>query len=101
MYSVVLCTIKKSYAKRIADALVRERLAACVNVVSVKSVYCWKKKVVNAGESLLVIKTRSSLFARLEKKIKSIHSYTTPGIVELKISGGNKKYLDWVKSSTA
>ncbi len=101
MYSVVLCTAKKRDARRIAYILVKGRLAACVNIVPVKSVYRWKGKIANGGESLLLIKTRPSLFARLAKTIESVHPYTTPEIVELKASKGNKKYLDWVKSSTA
>ncbi len=100
MYSVVLCTAKKHDARRIANIIVKERLAACVNIVPVKSVYRWEGKVANENESLLLIKTKSSLFAKLAKTIKSAHPYRMPEILELKVSGGNKKYLDWIKSST-
>ncbi|MBI3412864.1 MAG: divalent-cation tolerance protein CutA [Candidatus Aenigmarchaeota archaeon] len=100
MYSVILCTSKRAEAKKIAAVLVKEKLAACVNIVPVDSVYRWKGKLVKNRESLMVIKTKSSLFNRLKKRIRSLHSYTVPEIIELKISKGDKKYLRWVGLST-
>lgn len=101
MYSVVLCTSKKQEAKRIANALVREKLAACVNIVPmVSSVYRWKGKIMKDEEALMVIKTKSSLFMKIVKRIKSLHSYAVPEIIELKITKGNKDYLNWITEST-
>lgn len=101
MYSIVLCTSKPNEAKKIASTLVKERLAACVNIVpSVNSVYRWKGKIVKNNEALMIIKTRSSAFGKLERRIESMHSYSVPEIIELKIKKGNKNYLRWISEST-
>ncbi|MBI4174541.1 MAG: divalent-cation tolerance protein CutA [Candidatus Aenigmarchaeota archaeon] len=100
MYSVVLCTSKRNEAKKMAITLVKERLAACVNVFPVSSVYRWKGKIVKDSETLMVIKAKSSLFGKLSERIKSLHSYSIPEILEIKVSRGNKKYLDWLSDST-
>ncbi len=100
MYSVVLCTSKQAESKKIAEVLVKEKLAVCVNIVPVNSVYRWKGGATANKESLMVIKTKSSLFNKLERRIKHLHSYSVPEIIELKITKGNKKYLDWVSAST-
>jgi periplasmic divalent cation tolerance protein len=89
-------------ARRIASALVEERLAACVNVVPrVTSVYRWKGKVEEARESLLVIKSRAALSKRLVARVRALHSYSLPEIVTLPISSGSPDYLRWVRESTS
>lgn len=66
----------------IAQAVVTERLAACVNIVSgVRSVYRWNDKLVNDDECLLIMKTTESGFERLRDRIQSLHSYDVPEIV--------------------
>lgn len=98
---VVFVTVSNAReAKKIAQALVREKLAACVNEVPhVKSTYWWKGKIESAGEVLLIIKTQSAKFGALQNRIKALHSYTVPEIISLPIQRGNPDYLAWIKDS--
>lgn len=101
-YRIVLCTIDSiENAKKLAHDLVKDRLAACVNIVSgVTSVYEWKNEICEDNEYLLIIKTKSDLYEKLEAKIKELHPYEIPEIVSLKIDKGSKSYLDWIKNNT-
>jgi periplasmic divalent cation tolerance protein len=84
-------------AERIAQALVEERLAACVNVVpGVVSVYRWKGAVHRDDELLLVIKTRAEKVEELRARLVALHSYELPEMVVLSIAGGHPPYLDWI-----
>jgi len=88
-------------AKGIARALVRERLAACVNVVpGVTSIYTWEGKTEESREVLLVIKSRRSLSKRLTARVRALHSYSVPEVVTVRIASGNPDYLKWVREST-
>lgn len=101
-YRIVLCTIDSiENAKMLAHKLVKEKLAACVNIVSsVTSVYEWKNEICEDDEYLLIIKTKSVLYEKLEAKIKELHPYDIPEIVSLKIDEGSKPYLDWIENNT-
>jgi len=88
-------------AKGIARALVKERLAACVNVVpGVASIYAWEGKLEESREVLLVIKSRRSLSGRLTARVRTLHSYSVPEVVTVPIASGNPDYLKWVREST-
>ena len=88
-------------ARRIARTLVRERLAACVNIVpGVRSIYAWKGKVEEAEEALLVLKSRAALSKRLAARVRVLHSYSVPEVVTLTVAGGNPDYLRWVREAT-
>ena len=85
-------------ARRLARALVVERLAACVNVLpGVASVYRWKGKVEEGREVLLLIKSTSARAKRLEARVRELHSYELPEILTLKIEGGSAAYLRWIR----
>lgn len=101
-YRIVLCTIDSiKNAKELAHNLVKARLAACVNIVSgVTSVYEWENAICEENEYLLIIKTKSDLYKKLETKIKEFHPYEVPEIVSLKIDNGSKSYLDWIEKNT-
>ena len=88
-------------ALKVARALVEERLAACANVVSpIRSIYRWEGKVWDEKEWLLIIKTQRSRFEELEKRVRSLHSYTTPEIIALPIVEGSSPYLRWIEEMT-
>jgi len=89
----------RAEARRIALALVDERLAACVNVTPVESIYFWKGKMVKTREWLLLAKTLARNAKRFEKRVCELHSYKVPCIVFYNAAGGFKKYFDWVKNS--
>ena len=88
-------------ALKIANALVQEHLAACVNLISpIRSIYRWEGKIWDEKEWLLIIKTQKQRFDELEQKVKSLHSYAVPEIISLPIITGAISYLDWIKENT-
>ncbi len=101
-YVVVFVTAKNAEeAQKIAKALTKRRLAACVNIVpEVDSHFWWKDKLENNKESLLIIKTKATLLPEIVKSVKRLHSYSVPEIIALPIIGGSKDYLDWIDSET-
>lgn len=96
MYCVVITTCKKDDEKKIIDALISSRLAACVNSWPVKSTYIWKGKVEEDEEYILFIKTKKERYKEVEEKIKSVHSYEVPEIICFDIKEGNESYLKWI-----
>ncbi len=95
---VVLITApNKDEAERIAEMLVSQGLAACVQMLTgMESVYRWKGKVQREQEVLLLAKTTRARFDDLESKVSAMHSYETPEIIALPISAGSEAYLRWV-----
>ena len=102
MHIVVLVTASsKEEADKIAQGLLEEKLAACVNIVEgMESRFWWQGKIDSAKEFLLIIKTRKTLFNKLAKKVQSLHSYTVPEIIAIPIISGSKAYLDWINDCT-
>jgi len=83
--------------KRIAATLVRERLAACVNLIPVaQSIYRWRGKVESAKEVLLLIKIRAADYRRVQSRIKALHPYELPEIISVGIAEGYAPYLAWI-----
>jgi len=97
---VVLVTAPRGKGMEIARKLIETRLAACVNVGNVSSVYWWQGRIEEDDEDILVIKTRLELINEIVEHIKSIHPYQVPEIIVLPIIGGYEKYLKWVRGST-
>ena len=97
---IIFCTCSNlKSARTIATTLVKEKLAACVNLLNVKeSIYEWKGKIVKDPEVLLIIKSPKKNFSKLKKRIKQLHPYSVPEIVALEPSKVNKKYKEWVLS---
>jgi len=99
---IVLVTCgSEEEALKIANALVEGQLAACVNLISpIRSIYRWEGKIWDEKEWLLVIKTQKKKFDELEKKVKSLHSYSVPEIIALPIMEGSSSYLKWLSEMT-
>ena len=99
---VVLMTAPgEEKALEIAEALVQEGLAACVNVVpQIRSVYRWKGAVQHDDEHPMLIKTTAGRYAALEQAIRAGHPYELPEIVAVPIEHGLPQYLDWVDTET-
>ncbi|XP_073271920.1 protein CutA, chloroplastic isoform X1 [Primulina huaijiensis] len=99
---VVYVTVPNQEAgKKLAESIVKERLAACVNrVPGVESIYEWKGEIQTDSEELLIIKTRESLLEALTEHVKANHEYEVPEVIALPIIGGNLQYLEWLKNST-
>ena len=96
---VVLVTCgSEEEALKIANALVEGHLAACVSLVSpIRSIYRWEGKIWDEKEWLLIIKTQKERFEELEKKVKSVHSYSVPEIISLPVGEGSLPYLNWLE----
>jgi periplasmic divalent cation tolerance protein len=98
---IVLSTAgSEEEARKIAQALVERRLAACVNIVGpIHSIYRWKGAVESAPEHLLIIKTTESAFPHVRDAIRELHSYELPECVMLTIEAGSEEYLKWITES--
>jgi periplasmic divalent cation tolerance protein len=87
-------------AERIAQALVTDKLGACVNVVpGVKSCYVWEGKLTWSNEVLLLVKTTRGRFDQLEDRVRAMHSYSVPEIVGVTIEDAFDKYIEWIDRS--
>jgi periplasmic divalent cation tolerance protein len=86
-------------AKRIARAVVKARLAACVNILpgALTSIYRWKGKVESARERLLLIKTSRKRLAKLQAEVERLHSYEVPEFIALPVVAGSRRYLVWLE----
>lgn len=102
-YQIVLTTCGDiQQATQIAETLVGEALAACVNIVpAVRSVYRWQDKIQVDEEVLLVIKSARGLYRAIEQRINELHSYELPEIVAVPIVTGANKYLQWINEQVA
>jgi len=100
---VVLMTAgSREEASRIAEMLVQAQLAACVQILpEMQSIYVWQGEVQREPEVLMLAKSTRSNFARLEREVRSLHSYETPEIIAVPIERGSAAYLEWLASSCA
>jgi len=90
----------KEQAENIAQSVVTDKLAACVNLASgIRSCYVWERKLTWSDEVLLLIKTTRGRFDQLQDRIKALHSYSVPEIVSVGIDDGFEKYIDWIDAS--
>jgi periplasmic divalent cation tolerance protein len=99
---VLVTTSTRDEAAAIAEAVVSERLAACVNIIpAIESVYRWEGKITRDSEALMIIKTTEERYPELERRVKELHSYSTPEVIAMKIERGSAQYLNWLRDSTA
>ena len=100
-YSVIFITASNAAeAGNIAASLVKEKLAACANVVGgVSSTYWWKGNIETADEVLVIAKSKTALVEKIIERVRQLHSYEVPEIIALPIESGNKAYLQWIEES--
>lgn len=100
LFQIVLTTCPdKLSAERIAQALVEEGLAACINILPpMQSIYRWKGKVEQACEQLLIIKSSCARFAAIRERIQALHPYELPEIIAVPIADGLPGYLAWLNN---
>ena len=98
MHIVIFITApNKKEAQKIASGLVKNKLAACVNIVDkIESVFFWNGKINRAKEVLLIVKSRKDKFKKIVKFVKANHSYQVPEIISLSITSGLASYLRWI-----
>jgi len=91
----------RAVAERLADTLVANNLAACVNILApCRSVYRWKGAVQHDEEHPLLIKTTAERYGALEAALRAGHPYELPEIIAVPIERGLPAYLDWVAAET-
>jgi periplasmic divalent cation tolerance protein len=100
-YGMLLTTVpSREDAAKIANLLLDEKLAACVQLLPIESFYVWDGKKQNEAELLLLIKTRTALFDDAIARIKAAHPYSVPQIVGMPFTAGFKDYLGWIDDVT-
>ena len=99
-YSIYVTTKDEDEAKKIGKTLVEEKLAACVNIHPIKSIYRWEENIEEESEAVMFVKTRDELVEEVIKRVKELHSYEVPCIVAFPIEKGNPDYLKWIGEST-
>ncbi len=101
-YGVLLTTApSRDEAAKIANLLIGEKLAACVQLLPIESFYVWHGKTQNEAEVLVLVKTRAALFESVIACIKAVHSYSVPEIVATVFTAGFQGYFDWIDVVTA
>ncbi len=98
--SIYITAGDEDEARRIGRTLVEEKLAACVNILPIKSIYRWEGNIEENGEVAMFVKTKAELADQVIDRVKELHSYEVPCIVSLPITKGNPDYLRWIEEST-
>ena len=91
----------KQSVTSIANKLVKKKLAACVNITNISSVYAWKGKIENQSEYLALFKTSKNNKSKLKKELQKLHPYDIPEIAEINVDSINQPYLKWLVDSTS
>ena len=84
----------------LADQLLKEKLAACIQIIPMRSIYKWKEKTMNEQEFMCLIKTKESIIDEVINFIKDNHPYDVPEVIVTPIIGGSSSYLDWINEET-
>ena len=90
----------KQSVTNIANKLVKKKLAACVNITKISSIYAWKRKIENHDEYLALFKTTKKNQIALKKELKKLHPYDVPEIAEISVESVNQSYMKWLVDST-
>lgn len=102
MYITALVMVpSEEVGRRIALALLENRLASCINMgAGIRSFYWWDGRINDENELILMIKTRNDLFSEVEELVKRFHPYQVPEIVALPVIAGHRPYLEWISTET-
>jgi len=97
IYSIIAVTCAdKDAARKIARVLVERRLAACVQMFPIESVYLWQGKICEDDETALFIKSRAASFEKIQVAVRELHAYEVPEIIQIPITNGLPEYLKWI-----
>ena len=98
---LIMTTVPEANVREIAEALLGERLVACVNALpGVESRYWWKGEIEEADEVVLLMKTTGDLADAAVARLVEVHPYEVPEAIVLDVKGGHGPYLDWVAEVT-
>ena len=98
-YCIVFCSCPNDvHAEMLSRSLIESRLAACVQIMPIRSFYQWKGEICKEEERLLLIKTKSSLYKNIEDFISRNHPYDVPEILMVPATGGLEKYFIWIET---
>jgi periplasmic divalent cation tolerance protein len=98
MFSIIYITAgSMDEAKSIGRALAEERLAACVNIFPITSIFRWNGKINEESEFGMLVKTKTDKVKDIEKRVKQLHSYEVPCVISLKMDLGSEDYLKWIE----
>ncbi|MFC1474514.1 divalent-cation tolerance protein CutA [bacterium] len=100
-YCIVYVTVSsEEEGRKVAEAVVGKKIAACANMIGpIRSLYWWKGAVQDDPEMLLIMKTSTDMFERLREAVLEAHSYEVPEIIAAPIIAGHPPYLDWIGES--
>ncbi len=98
-YLVWVSAGSEAEAIAIAQALVQEKLAACVNITPMTSIYTWQSQLCQDREWQLSIKTKRICFEALKQRVAELHSYEVPEIIAIPIEAGSQNYLSWIDAN--
>ena len=100
-YGVISTTTdSKENADAITQLLLEKKLIACVQSTVIQSAYHWQGKIIKSEEILLQMKTKRSLFKKIQKEIEHLHTYDVPEIIMVPMAGANLRYLQWIEEET-
>jgi periplasmic divalent cation tolerance protein len=98
---VITTVSEKKDAERLTKEILDKKLGACVQIIGpIKSVYRWKGKIEKALGWVCLIKTRKTLYKKVESAIRKIHPYEVPEIIVIPITEGSRDYLKWLSDET-
>jgi len=98
---VMTTTNSKENANAITKALLEKKLAACIQIQPIESHYVWKGEIQQDQEFLLLIKSKATLYKKIENCILQQHAYETPEIIQVPIEKGSNPYLNWITQVTS
>ena len=100
-YCVISTTTdSKENADAITQLLLDKKLIACVQSTTIQSAYRWQGKIIKSEEILLQMKTKKSLFEKIQTEIEQLHTYDVPEIIMVPLAGANVPYLQWIEEET-